>query len=169
MGNYQPQGYGQQPQGYPQQPQGYQQTQLLTCTPSGCQPSMQPLQAKCPYFHSADGFNYMWLAPIYGKVVKAEFNEKNQGWINYEQLHSSTPGTSLHNWWIEHCQSVSHDINNLYTSHVATFVTPETRTIVMRLTFDNGRVYQSDVDTATFMHFFQIEESYAKYLFTGNM
>jgi hypothetical protein len=130
-------------------------------------PFTQPMQQSCPYYHSLQsqgGLDYPWLVPSYGQVVKAEFNENNQGWIDYSQLHMSTPNGPLHNWWVEHCSAVSHSINNLSADHIATFVTPATRTIIMRLIFDDGRVYQSDMDMTVFRYFFILEETYAKQL-----
>jgi hypothetical protein len=129
--------------------------------------SYQPMQTSCPYFHSSQsqgGENYAWLTPYFGNLVKAEFNENNQGWIDYSQLHASSPGSAAHNWWIEHCQAINHNTNNLAADHIATFVTPATRTIVMRFTFDDGHVYRSDIDTAVFTYFFQLEQQYAQKL-----
>ena len=149
------------PNAYPPQPAPVPQP----CTSSTCSSSNQPMQAYCPAYHGMDQLDYPWLTPVYGKLVKAEFNENNQGWIDYEQMHATTPGGPMHNWWVEHCQAISHDVNNLATSHIATFVTPATRTIVMRFTFDNGNVYRSDVDTQLFTRFYQLEEDYAKALY----
>lgn len=125
------------------------------------------MQEHCILYHSLEsqgGLDYPWLAPSYGRLVRAEFNEGNMGWIDYSQLHRSSPGGPIHNWWLEHCRAVSHDVNNLAENHIAIFVTPETRSIIMRFTFENGTVYQSDKDTEVFELFFRLEEQYAKAL-----
>ena len=113
---------------------------------------------------SQGGLDYPWLVPSYGRLVRAEFSEGDMGWIDYSQLHSSTPGGPIHNWWTEHCRAVSHDVNNLAENHIAIFITPETRSIIMRFTFENGTVYQSDVDLDAFKLFFHLEEEYARAL-----
>jgi hypothetical protein len=121
----------------------------------------------CPYYHASEaqgGLDYPWLTSFYGKLVKAEFNENNQGWIDYSQLHRTPPNGATHNWWIEHCHAVSHDVDDLYNSHMAIFVNPDTRSIVMRFTFESGLIYRSDIDTSVFSHFFALEAAYARSL-----
>lgn len=132
------------------------------CGAGGCN-STQPLAAHCVTYHSRSGLDYPWLHSIYGRIVLAEFNEGGP-WIDYEQAHQSRPGTPLHNWWVEHCQAVDHDADGLAARHIATFVNPQTRSVLMRFTFENGRVYQSDVDMEVFTHFYQLEEEYARAL-----
>lgn len=119
----------------------------------------QPLKASCIYFHSKQGRNQSWLTPKYGNLVKAEFNENNRGWIDYEEMHSSEAEEQMHTWWLEHCRSVSHDYRNLAQEHVNAFVGPG-KDVVMRFTFENGSVYSSDKDTEVFKDMFQLEEDY---------
>lgn len=128
---------------------------------------VQPMKEHCIVYHSLEsqgGLDYPWLVPSFGRLIRAEFNEGDMGWIDYSQLHRSSPDGPIHNWWMEHCRAVSHDVNNLAANHIAIFVSPETRSIIMRFTFENGTAYRSDVDLDTFKLFFHLEEEYARAL-----
>ena len=128
-------------------------------------PVEQPLKKYCVDFHSRRGLDYPWLTQKYGVLIKAEFKEGDGEWTDYERLHQSQPNGKFHSWWVEHCQSVSHDVNDLAAKHVAFFVTPETRIAVMRFTFANGRVYRSDMDNDDFIDMYILEEIYARRIY----
>lgn len=127
---------------------------------------IQPLKKNCVFYHMKNGLDYPWLVKDYGVLVKAEFSEGGQGWVDYESLHQDVAGGPIHNWWVEHCRAVSHDVAHLAAQHIATFVDPRTRSIVMRFTFANGDVYQSDINGDHFARFFQLEQDYAMALFS---
>lgn len=129
----------------------------------------QPLKQNCVYYHARRGLDYPWLVPQYGVLVKAEFNENGQGWVDYESLHQDIAGGPIHNWWVEHCRAVSHDVKDLAAQHVALFVDPRTRQVIMRFTFANGDVYQSDTHGGYFAHFYQLEQDYAVALMQEQM
>lgn len=126
-----------------------------SCPPDHC----VGIQSAVVYTHAYNHLNYVWLTPHVGRLVKAEFLEGDSGWIDYEQLHKSPKESFLHSWWTEHCRAVSHDPSDLLASHVRAFVNDD-RFAIMRFTFEDGRVYRSDVDKAAFVQFFKWEEEY---------
>lgn len=129
---------------------------------------VQPLKSNCPYYHSQHGLHYPWLeAAGYGVVTRSEFMEGASGWIDYEQIHQG-PSGALYNWWIDHCQAISHDVTNLAADHITKFVNPQTRTILMRLTLTRPHGTVITIDSAShgslFEQFFLLEEQYARQL-----
>ena len=125
----------------------------------------QPFLDHCVEYHSQNGLDYPWLEQQYGKLVKAEFSERGvDRWIDYKQLHETVPGGIMHTWWVEHCNTVNHDMNNLAYNHIQAFVAPD-RFAIMRFTFANGAVYQSDINYQEFIHMYQLEQDYARNLY----
>lgn len=109
--------------------------------------------------HSKHGWNHPWLHKEFGKVTRAEFCEEETKWINFDDFHRCKSNEDERSWWVDHCKLVSHHPHHLFDSHMDAYVR-KTRFAVMRLTFDNGSVYQSDLHPKDFEKIFLLEQEY---------
>lgn len=95
--------------------------------------------------------NYVWLQPVYGKVLWIEFEEPagSGSWRHYDRY-----------YWARHGCVVSHKGDDLYDEHVAFYVDPRTKKINLRFWFEepSGRVYSM----APTEHFYRLEADYFK-------
>ena len=99
--------------------------------------------------HEANGLNYVWLAPKYGRVL----------WIDYDEPAGSNNWKTYSTYWFgRHGALVSHDPKTLVKDHVKWYVGPKKR-IDLRFYFAsprNGDVYV----TSPTREFYELEAEF---------
>lgn len=88
-------------------------------------------ESNCLRAHSLNDNNYLWLNKLgHGEVLQIEFQEPpNIGnWIVLDD-----------NLWDLHCQTLTHNPNNLVEAHMNAFVYPN-RIANLRFTFRDGSI-----------------------------
>jgi len=86
--------------------------------------------------HDQLGWNYIWLAPLFGRLLWVEFREPTSTgeWKHYNKF-----------WWARHGAVISHNPKKLVDAHVKAYVDPKTKFIDLMFWFQTpqGFVYRA--------------------------